>query len=59
MVTRPTVMQHNAAGNVLGVNQVERAGEQQAGGEAGLRAQPLLMQKAGRGGWEYTNAAGG
>ena len=38
---------HDSAGNIVGVNQVERAGEQQAGGETGLRAQPLLMQKVG------------
>jgi hypothetical protein len=40
--------QHHGARNVLGVNQVKRPGEQQAGVEAGLHAQPLLMQKTGQ-----------
>ena len=39
--------EHNAPRNVVGVHQVERAGEQKAGGEAGLHAQPLLMEIAG------------
>src|ERR1035441_2214381 len=39
--------QHDAARNVLGINQVERTGEQQAGDEAGLHAQLLLMEQAG------------
>ena len=39
--------QHDAARNIVGVNQIKGAGEQQAGGEAGLHAQPLLMQKIG------------
>ncbi len=30
--------QHDAAGNIVGVSQIERAREQQARGEAGLRA---------------------
>ena len=30
--------QHDAAGNIVGVNQIKRAGEQQAGGDTGLRA---------------------
>ena len=42
--------EHNAAGNILGVNQVEGTGEEQAGDKAGLRAQPLLMEKAGQAG---------
>ncbi len=40
--------QHDAAGNLFDVNQVERAGEKQAGGKAGLHAQLLLMQQTGQ-----------
>jgi hypothetical protein len=37
--------QNDAAGDIRGVNQVERSGEQQAGGQAGLNIQSLLMKK--------------
>ena len=33
------------------MNQIESAGQQKTGGEAGLQAQPLLMQKAGQTRW--------
>ncbi len=39
--------QYDTAGNFFDVNQVECAGEKQAGREAGLDAQLLLMQQAG------------
>jgi hypothetical protein len=35
---------HDAAGNVFGVKQKQRAGQQQPGCKAGLNTEPLLMQ---------------
>jgi hypothetical protein len=45
------VDQHDAAWNIFRMNQVKRAGEQQAGCETRLHAQPLLIQKAAQAAW--------
>ena len=42
--------QDDASGNILGMNQVERSGEEQTRGETGLYAQFLLMEEAGQAG---------
>ena len=42
--------EHDAPRNIFGVNQIERAGEQKAGGEADLHAEALLMQEGAQAG---------
>ena len=40
--------QHNAAGNILGMDEIERSSEEQTSGKTGLHAHPLLMKIAGQ-----------